>query len=149
MASTPVKNRLNLKTPSTPSPSKNHLTLKQKADICEDSSKPDFDKGKVCEKFGISRSTLNRLLQRKSEFLKAADLKKNCNSAKQKSLRKGKNFELEVKLCEWIRIRQEKGYPVSSDDIRAKGIQLSKVLNVESPENDWGFNYMLIFSAEM
>ena len=138
MPSTPLKNSVKLNSnPSTPS--KNHLTLRQKADICEDSSKPGFSKDKVCEKYGISKSTLNRILQKKTEFLKVTDLKKNSNSAKQKSFSKGKNFELELKLCEWIRIRQEKGYGVAGDDIRARGIHLAKVLNVENfnPSNGW------------
>ena len=140
MPSTPMKNRLSsLKPPSTPSPSKNHLSVKQKAEICEDSSKPGFDKDKVCEKFAISKATLNRILQRKSEFLKIADQQPKSHSSKQKSLRKPKNFELEMKLCDWIRIRQEKGYPVSGDDIRARGLHLAKNLKIDdfTPSNGW------------
>ena len=139
---TPLKNRLLLK-PSSPcspkSPSRTHLSFKQKAEICEISSKPGFDKDKICEKFNISKSSINRILQNKSEILKITDQKSNSNAARQKTIRKPKNFELEMKLCEWIRIRQEKGYPISGEDIRARGIHLANVLKVDDfkPSNGW------------
>ena len=98
---------------------KNHLTLKQKAELCEMSMKPNF-KEKICKDYGIHRTTLNRILQKKDTFLNCFDLKKNSSTAKQKSFSKGKNHELEHKLSEWIKLRQQKGYPVSGADIEAK-----------------------------
>ena len=41
---------------------KNHLTLKQKAELCEMSMKPNFNKEKICKDYGIHRTTLNRIL---------------------------------------------------------------------------------------
>ena len=48
---------------------KNHLTLKQKAELCEMSIKPNFNKEKICKDYGIHRTTLNRILQKKDTFL--------------------------------------------------------------------------------
>ena len=96
--------------------SKVHLTLKQKADICERSLKAGFDKNKVLTEFSIDRSTLNRILQKKDTFLKTVDVKKSSSAAKQKSFAKGKNFQLEQKLAEWIKLRQNAGYPIAGDE---------------------------------
>ena len=77
MPSTPLKNRLTCSTPSSPgSPSRIRLSFRQKADICEESLKPGFDKNQVYEKFNISKACLNKILAKKSEFLKIADQKK-------------------------------------------------------------------------
>ena len=46
-----------------------HLTLKQKAELCEMSMKPNFNKEKICKDYGIHRTTLNRILQKKDIFL--------------------------------------------------------------------------------
>ena len=53
---------------------KNHLTLKQKAELCEMSMKPNFNKEKICKDYGIHRTTLNRILQKKDTFLNCFDL---------------------------------------------------------------------------
>ena len=49
---------------------RNKLTFEEKSDICEQSLKPDFDREKVMEKYGIKRSCLYNILAKKSEFLK-------------------------------------------------------------------------------
>ena len=63
---------------------KNHLTLKQKAELCEMSMKPNFNKEKICKDYGIHRTTLNRILQKKDTFLNCFDLKKELKCCKTK-----------------------------------------------------------------
>ena len=84
------------------------LTLHQKAQICETSLAPGFDKNNCMKKYGISRSCLNRILQNKEKFMSFSDLK--GSPAKFKNLSQGKHHQLEQKLSEWIKIRNSKGY---------------------------------------
>ena len=100
------------------------LSLNQKAQICEASLAPGFDKDHCIKKFEISRSCLNRILNNKDQFMTFCDSKKH--PTKFKNLRKGKNFQLESKLTEWIKIRSAKGYPIGGEDIktRAKNMTL-------------------------
>ena len=64
------------------------LTLHQKAQICETSLAPGFDKNNCMKKYGISRSCLNRILQNKEKFMSFSDLKgspakfKNLNTVR-------------------------------------------------------------------
>ena len=98
------------------------LCLKDKVKICEDSQKPGFSKEKCIIDYDIKRNTLNKLLQNKENFSKFND-SQSLNS-KQKNCSKGKNFEMEVelKLSEWIKIRNSKGYPVSGEDIKTRAL---------------------------
>ena len=98
------------------------LCLKDKVKICEDSQKPGFSKEKCIIDYDIKRNTLNKLLQNKEKFLKFND--SHSLNSKQKNCSKGKNFEMEVelKLSEWIKIRNSKGYPVSGEDIKTRAL---------------------------
>ena len=95
-------------------PKNKGLCLKQKAQICEASLAPGFDKDHCIKKFEISRSCLNRILNNKDQFLTYCDSKKH--PTKFKNLSKGKNFQLESNLTEWIKIRSAKGYPIVGED---------------------------------
>ena len=50
------------------------LSLNQKAQICEASLAPGFDKEHCIKRFEISRSCLNRILRNKDQFLTFYDL---------------------------------------------------------------------------
>ena len=49
------------------------LSIKQKAQIIEDSKKVGFDKKKTMEDYGISRTGLIYLLKNQGEIMKAVD----------------------------------------------------------------------------
>ena len=50
-------------------PSRKRLSLCEKQKIIEDSKKPGFDKNKICEKHGIGKSTLTKILLTQKEIL--------------------------------------------------------------------------------
>ena len=50
------------------------LSLNQKAQICEASLAPGFDKEHCIKKFEISRSCLNRILRNKDQFMTFFDI---------------------------------------------------------------------------
>ena len=50
-------------------PSRKRLSLCEKQKIIEDSKKPVFDKNKICEKHGIGKSTLTKILLTQKEIL--------------------------------------------------------------------------------
>ena len=50
-------------------PSRKRLSLCEKQKIIEDSKKPGFDKNKTCEKYGIGKSTLNKIMLTQKDIL--------------------------------------------------------------------------------
>ena len=49
--------------------SRKRLSFKEKAMILEESSKPNFDKRKICKDFGISKSLIYMILKEKQSIL--------------------------------------------------------------------------------
>ena len=74
--------------------------------ILEESSKPNFDKRKICKDFGISKSMIYKILA----------INEQKNVANFKKFGRSKNDELELKLCEWIKSKNENGMVLSGDD---------------------------------
>ena len=57
------------------------------------------------------------------------------NVANQKKFGRSKNDELEIKLCEWIKSKNENGMVLSGDDIRSKAKAMSQNLRVLQKNN--------------
>ena len=49
--------------------------------------------------------------------------------------KRSKKYELEIKLCEWIKSKNESGMVLSGDDIRSKAKAMSQNLRVLQKTN--------------
>ena len=70
-------------------PSRKRLSLCEKQKIIEDSKKPGFDKNKTCEKYGIGKSTLNKIMLTQKDILGFID---KGTLSKNKSVHKPAHF---------------------------------------------------------
>ena len=59
-----------------------NLTLEQKAKIIEESQTIGFDRREACEKYGIGKATLSRMLSNKESILRCVDSSKFASSPK-------------------------------------------------------------------
>ena len=57
----------------TPSRKCKSLTLLQKAKIIEESKKPGFNRNKAIDKYGITESTMSRILSKQDSILHSVD----------------------------------------------------------------------------
>ena len=73
-------------------PSRKRLSLCEKQKIIEDSKKPGFDKNKICEKYGIGKSTLNKIMLTQKDILGFID---KGTLSKSKSVYKPAHSEIE------------------------------------------------------
>ena len=73
-------------------PSRKRLSLCEKQKIIEDSKKPGFDKNKICEKHGIGKSTLTKILLTQKEILGFID---KGTPSKSRSVYKPAHSEIE------------------------------------------------------
>ena len=69
--------------------SRKRLTFKEKSLILEESTKPNFDKAKICKDFGIALSSLYKILKEKESILSKNESRVVANCKKT-----GKNDEL-------------------------------------------------------
>ena len=83
-------------------PSRKRLSLCEKQKIIEDSKKPGFDKNKICEKHGIGKSTLTKILLTQKEILGFID--KGTPS-------KSRSIQLFVQFLFWMKYT----YPLLSN----------------------------------
>ena len=105
------------------------LSFKEKALILEETSKPNFDKEKICKDFGITKSCYYKILKDRESIL--AMNESDCVAAFKnfKKIGKGRKDELEIQLCQWIlKSENENGKNVSGSDIKAKAKALSDKL---------------------
>ena len=98
-------------------PSRKRLSLCEKQKIIEDSKKPGFDKNKTCEKYGIGKSTLNKIMLTQKDILGFIDkgtLSKNKSVHKSSQIYSNlvnyRNFRL-VQLLFWMKYT----YPLLSN----------------------------------
>jgi len=111
------------------------LTFKEKSLILEESTKPNFDKAKICKDFGIALSSLYKILKDKERILSKNDSKVVSNCKKS-----GKIDELENQLCQWIKNKNENGMVLSGEDIKIKAKSLSEKLGYDKEKaflNGW------------
>ena len=73
-------------------PSRKRLSLCEKQKIIEDSKKPGFDKNKTCEKYGIGKSILTKILLSQKEILGFID---KGTPSKSRSIYKPAHSEIE------------------------------------------------------
>ena len=73
------------------------LTFKEQSLILEESTKPNFDKTKICKDFEIALSSLYKILKEKESILSKNESKVVANCKKT-----GKIDELEIQLCQCI-----------------------------------------------
>ena len=66
-----------------------NLTLEQKAKIIEESQTIGFDRREACEKYGIGKATLSRMLSNKESILRCVDSSKFASSPK---VERGRNL---------------------------------------------------------
>ena len=78
---------------------------------------------------------INKILKEKQSILATSEQK---NVTKLKKFGRSKNYELEIKLCEWIKSKNESGMVLSGDDIRSKAKAMSQKLGYES---NMGFSH--------
>ena len=76
-----------------------NLTLQRKAKIIEESQTIGFDHREACEKYGIGKATLSRMLSNKESILRCVDSSKFASSPKVRKRQKlGQLSDLEVKI---------------------------------------------------
>ena len=75
--------------------SRKRLSFKEKAMILEESSKPNFDKRKICKDFGISKSMIYKILKEKQSILAMNEQK---NVANFKKFGRSVNDELKINI---------------------------------------------------
>ena len=61
--------------PPSPTRSRVRLSLAQKAQLVEESTRPGFNRKEACKRFGISNQCLSNILKGKEAFLDVVDLK--------------------------------------------------------------------------
>ena len=81
--------------------SRKRLNLCEKQKIIEDSKKPGFDKNKICEKYGIGKSILTKILLSQKEILGFID---KGPPSKSRSIYKPAHSEIEKKLLGLINL---------------------------------------------
>ena len=98
-------------------PSRKRLSLCEKQKIIEDSKKPGFDKNKTCEKYGIGKSTLNKIMLTQKDILGFID---KGTLSKNKSVHKPAHSEIEKKLYHWFLIKHKAGVMIDGPILKAK-----------------------------
>ena len=98
-------------------PSRKRLSLCEKQKIIEDSKKTGFDKNKTCEKYGIGKSTLNKIMLTQKDILGFID---KGTLSKNKSVHKPAHSEIEKKLYHWFLIKHKAGVMIDGPILKAK-----------------------------
>ena len=91
--------------------SRKRLTIDEKRKIIEESMKPGFSRGKICDEYGVSKAALSVLMKNKEEFLRKVDSSTGAIS-KKKSLKSSKLPRMEEKLHLWFLQMRKKGVPI-------------------------------------
>ena len=110
------------------------LSLNQKVKLIEESMQPGFSQTKAAKEYGISKSSLSKILKNKFAFY--------CHpegmSTSKKNLSRGRNDILEQRLYEWYLQRQTAFLPISGPMIKSKAEELSNSHDCSATE---GFKF--------
>ena len=99
--------------------SRKRLTVDDKRKIIEESMKPGFSRGKICDQYGVSKAALSVLMKNKDEFLRKVDSSTGSTS-KMKSLKLSKLPRMEEKLHLWFLEMRKKVFQSVEASLKTK-----------------------------